>query len=448
LRDQVRKLEDQLRASSTFEVGAVETPVKDIPLEVTPTAKPQETVARGRWADEDPTTVPTPDLPVSDGLFGDLFGCGRHVEQIVHANVEAPQIQLRLAPKVVNQHSASHSHVEQIVNANVEESQIQLGLVPKVVNQHSASHSQAEHIVEATVPEDAKIVNQDRVSHSQVAHVSVPERVTDIEGAKKVPMAGQTLQDNHHHAKTRWRNTHDSDSEEATEAGAVNSLKSKPKMLSKISSKGSGGGGGGPLDKWIKDNNLDEKCGNVLRGLSSTIQKAVQEMGGCADCRNPSAAVMSRIRKIERWRADEKVAEEPAAEEDVAEESADHSRADEQNDWICPNCADHQFSRHKHCRQCSTPKNTATQVQTQGGYVEAETRQGVGQGQEADLQEEADETWPDENDHYENDWADYEGRDGEAQHEDRDSEPQHYEDDEAYTAWQDSRDEQQQWWWR
>ena len=69
-----------------------------------------------------------------------------------------------------------------------------------------------------------------------------------------------------------------------------------------------------------------------------------------------------------------------------------------QGDWICPNCADRQFSRHKNCRRCSTPKNMATQVQTQGGYVESETWQGVGRGQEAD------ETWPDDRERHENDW--------------------------------------------
>jgi len=102
----------------------------------------------------------------------------------------------------------------------------------------------------------------------------------------EVPMVGQTLQDDQHHTKPRWYNIHDGDSEDATEVNAV---------LSKVSKV--------TLDKWIEDNNLDEKCGKVLRSLSSTIQEAVQEMGGCAHCRNPSAAVMSRIRKIERQHA-------------------------------------------------------------------------------------------------------------------------------------------------
>ena len=64
LRAQVRTLEDQLRASSTFDVGTVEAPVQDILLEATPIAKPRATVARGRCADEGLTTAPTPDSPV------------------------------------------------------------------------------------------------------------------------------------------------------------------------------------------------------------------------------------------------------------------------------------------------------------------------------------------------------------------------------------------------
>eukprot|EP00930_Biecheleria_cincta_P087512 TRINITY_DN76738_c0_g1_i1.p1 TRINITY_DN76738_c0_g1~~TRINITY_DN76738_c0_g1_i1.p1 ORF type:complete len:130 (-),score=16.60 TRINITY_DN76738_c0_g1_i1:79-468(-) len=56
---------------------------------------------------------------------------------------------------------------------------------------------------------------------------------------------------------------------------------------------------GGSLDDWIDENDLDDKCANLLRSLDSSIQKGVMDMGNCHDCRNPSAVVMSRIRKLE-----------------------------------------------------------------------------------------------------------------------------------------------------
>jgi len=57
-------------------------------------------------------------------------------------------------------------------------------------------------------------------------------------------------------------------------------------------------GGGGTLDEFIEDNELDDKVAAALRNMRTSCAKAVMAQGfDVKMCRNPSAVVMSRIRK-------------------------------------------------------------------------------------------------------------------------------------------------------
>jgi len=58
-----------------------------------------------------------------------------------------------------------------------------------------------------------------------------------------------------------------------------------------------GDGGSRDIEKWIEESKVDDKCADYLRSQSHKIQQAVIDMGECANCRNPSAIVMARIRK-------------------------------------------------------------------------------------------------------------------------------------------------------
>eukprot|EP00929_Paragymnodinium_shiwhaense_P035579 TRINITY_DN1917_c0_g1_i1.p1 TRINITY_DN1917_c0_g1~~TRINITY_DN1917_c0_g1_i1.p1 ORF type:complete len:123 (-),score=11.88 TRINITY_DN1917_c0_g1_i1:81-449(-) len=58
-------------------------------------------------------------------------------------------------------------------------------------------------------------------------------------------------------------------------------------------------GGGDSVEDWCEDNNLDDKCTGLLLSMSKDIQRQVMDEGSARECRNPSAVVMSRIRKIE-----------------------------------------------------------------------------------------------------------------------------------------------------
>merc|ERR1711904_686768 len=62
-----------------------------------------------------------------------------------------------------------------------------------------------------------------------------------------------------------------------------------------------GGMGGGKsrreIQRFIEENNLDEKAGQVLLSESGAVQRDVIEMGSLANASNPSSALMVRIRR-------------------------------------------------------------------------------------------------------------------------------------------------------
>lgn len=65
---------------------------------------------------------------------------------------------------------------------------------------------------------------------------------------------------------------------------------------SESTSGGSGLAGGSLVDRFISDNRLDDTAARLLRCETPEIQSAVVERGSLVDCRNPSSAVMGRIR--------------------------------------------------------------------------------------------------------------------------------------------------------
>merc|ERR1719265_580118 len=61
---------------------------------------------------------------------------------------------------------------------------------------------------------------------------------------------------------------------------------------------GKGGGkGGGDLQRFIEENDIDEKAAQVLRGESRAVQRDVMEKGSLTNASNPSSALMVRIRR-------------------------------------------------------------------------------------------------------------------------------------------------------
>merc|ERR550532_3513882 len=52
----------------------------------------------------------------------------------------------------------------------------------------------------------------------------------------------------------------------------------------------------GAVDRFIVDNRLDDSAARLLRSERPEVQAAVIGRGSLADCRNPSSAVMGRIR--------------------------------------------------------------------------------------------------------------------------------------------------------
>ena len=127
------------------------------------------------------------------------------VTQIQNQRIVQEEVVQVPVGKEILQTQESEFCIEGVVHAkrhtdahSVEAPQIQIGHAPKIVNQHSVSRCQVENIVDAPVPENEKIVNQHRVSHD---HTQVKQRVKAIEEIMEVPMVGQTLQGNQHHTK-------------------------------------------------------------------------------------------------------------------------------------------------------------------------------------------------------------------------------------------------------
>mmetsp|Transcript_25306 Transcript_25306/g.72871 ORF Transcript_25306/g.72871 Transcript_25306/m.72871 type:complete len:373 (-) Transcript_25306:46-1164(-) len=70
--------------------------------------------------------------------------------------------------------------------------------------------------------------------------------------------------------------------------------------MAKDIGKGGGGGGGGArseeVEDFIKNNEVDESAADMLRSASPTVQRTVLSRGELKTARNPSSALLSRIR--------------------------------------------------------------------------------------------------------------------------------------------------------
>merc|ERR1719271_217723 len=52
------------------------------------------------------------------------------------------------------------------------------------------------------------------------------------------------------------------------------------------------------IHSFISENGLDDRCGETLLRCSMEVQAAVMARGNCKDCRNPSSAILGRIKEI------------------------------------------------------------------------------------------------------------------------------------------------------
>jgi len=73
-----------------------------------------------------------------------------------------------------------------------------------------------------------------------------------------------------------------------------------------------------------------------FRGLDPRIQRCVLNRGNLEGARDPTAAFISRMTEVERI--------------------ANGQYVLPPGDWICINCADHQYMRNDRCRKCGGPK--------------------------------------------------------------------------------------------
>lgn len=69
-----------------------------------------------------------------------------------------------------------------------------------------------------------------------------------------------------------------------------------------MGSKGSGfgGKGGGDIESFIRENDIDDRAATDLRNEGRDVQQFVMSRGGLNDARNPSAAVLGRIRDAKK----------------------------------------------------------------------------------------------------------------------------------------------------
>eukprot|EP00930_Biecheleria_cincta_P022185 TRINITY_DN1623_c0_g1_i1.p1 TRINITY_DN1623_c0_g1~~TRINITY_DN1623_c0_g1_i1.p1 ORF type:complete len:865 (-),score=163.25 TRINITY_DN1623_c0_g1_i1:176-2740(-) len=85
-------------------------------------------------------------------------------------------------------------------------------------------------------------------------------------------------------------------------------------------------------EKFLDENRIDPEPAKWFRSLEREIQNMVMDAGGMQDARDPSAVLVTRIKK-----------------------AMDGSLVIPQmkpGDWTCPACGDHNFARNQACRKC------------------------------------------------------------------------------------------------
>eukprot|EP00933_Yihiella_yeosuensis_P030233 TRINITY_DN23899_c0_g1_i1.p1 TRINITY_DN23899_c0_g1~~TRINITY_DN23899_c0_g1_i1.p1 ORF type:complete len:185 (-),score=30.89 TRINITY_DN23899_c0_g1_i1:74-628(-) len=142
---------------------------------------------------------------------------------------------------------------------------------------------------------------------------------------------------------------------------------------SRKDSRGRGGGrrrgGGGKrstLDKFIEENELNESAESRLRGTSREVQDMCIDQGWNVidNSRNPSAVVISRIKKIE-----DSLRDGGRGKGRGRDRSRSRSRGGDRGDrgsgggqfrdgdWNCSKCGAHNFARRNECFKCHAPKD-------------------------------------------------------------------------------------------
>mmetsp|Transcript_20505 Transcript_20505/g.42876 ORF Transcript_20505/g.42876 Transcript_20505/m.42876 type:complete len:173 (+) Transcript_20505:53-571(+) len=113
------------------------------------------------------------------------------------------------------------------------------------------------------------------------------------------------------------------------------------------------------VDRFIKENELNESAAARLRGATKEVRDACIDQGWnvIENARNASAVVISRIKKIEdgkknkRSRSRSRQRSPPPKRDRPGDEFRD-------GDWYCPSCGAHNYSRRTDCFKCGAKKPT------------------------------------------------------------------------------------------
>jgi len=92
----------------------------------------------------------------------------------------------------------------------------------------------------------------------------------------------------------------------------------------------------GEIDEFFMVNDVRVDTQERFRGLDPRIQRCVLNRGNLEGARDPTAAFISRMTEVERI--------------------ANGQYVLPPGDWICINCADHQYMRNDRCRKCGGPR--------------------------------------------------------------------------------------------
>jgi predicted RNA-binding Zn-ribbon protein involved in translation (DUF1610 family) len=90
------------------------------------------------------------------------------------------------------------------------------------------------------------------------------------------------------------------------------------------------------VDRYLEGNMIDGNASDRFRALPPHLQNLVIDAGSLADARDPTAVLMSRMKK--------------------AEQGTLKLAARKPGDWDCPACGDHNFAKNSSCRRCGAPK--------------------------------------------------------------------------------------------
>jgi len=116
------------------------------------------------------------------------------------------------------------------------------------------------------------------------------------------------------------------------------------------------------VEQFLTVNPVQPHAGDKFRAMNPQLQRMVINRGGMDGARDPTAAFIGRIVKMEKT-INGQVYIPPG-------------------DWLCSSCGDHIYSRNEHCRRCGTSKptnlpdaQTAMAMQQQQAQMQAQQMQ-------------------------------------------------------------------------